>query len=155
MSENIRQFVEFKLGNETYGVDILQIKTIERMMPITRVPKAPKFVEGVINLRGEIVPVIDLKKRFDIPLCEITDETRIIIVTVDNLTVGMIVDSATEVIQLSEEAIEPPPPITFGIDSKFLDGVGKIGEKILILLNMSKILKPEEIIELDTHFQSL
>ena len=85
MSENVRQFVEFNLGDEKYGVDILQVKTIERMMPITRVPKAPRFVEGVINLRGEIVPVIDLKKRFDLPPSETTDNTRIIIVTVDDI----------------------------------------------------------------------
>ena len=100
MTKNIRQFVEFKIGEEEYGIDILQVKTIERMMPITRVPKAPKFVEGVINLRGEIVPVIDLKKRFDLPSGETTDNTRIIIVSVDDITMGMIVDSATEVVQL-------------------------------------------------------
>lgn len=148
MGENIRQFVEFKLGEEEYGVDILQVKTIERMMPITRVPKAPHFVEGVINLRGEVVPVIDLKKRFSLPQGEITDNTRIIIVTVEDLTVGMIVDSATEVIQLSEEDIEPAPSITGGIDSNFLDGVGKLDGKLLILLNLSKILKPQELEQL-------
>lgn len=148
MSENIRQFVEFRLGDEKYGVDILQVKTIERMIPITRVPKAPPFVEGVINLRGEIVPVIDLKKRFDLPESEITENTRIIIVTVDDLTVGMIVDSATEVIQLPQDAIEAPPAITTGIDSDYLEGVGKMDDKLLILLNLSKVLKPQEIEEL-------
>lgn len=148
MAQNIRQFVEFKLGEEEYGVDILQVKTIERMMPITRVPKAPSFVEGVINLRGEIVPVIDLKKRFDLAPGNITDNTRIIIVTIEDITVGMIVDSATEVIQLPEEAIEPAPTITSGIDSSFLDGVGKVEGKLLILLNLSKILKPQEVTQL-------
>lgn len=148
MSENIRQFVEFRLGDEKYGVDILQVKTIERMLPITRVPKAPPFVEGVINLRGEIVPVIDLKKRFDLPESEITENTRIIIVTVEDLTVGMIVDSATEVIQLSQDAIEAPPAITTGIDSDYLEGVGKMEDKLLILLNLSKVLKPQEIEEI-------
>ena len=148
MSENVRQFVEFNLGDEKYGVDILQVKTIERMMPITRVPKAPKFVEGVINLRGEIVPVIDLKKRFDLPPSETTDNTRIIIVTVDDMTVGMIVDSATEVVQLSQDEIEPAPSITGSIDSDYLDGVGKIDGKLLILLNVAKLLKPQEINQL-------
>ncbi|AYO30488.1 chemotaxis protein CheW [Biomaibacter acetigenes] len=148
MVEKIRQFVEFKLGEEEYGVDILQVKTIERMMPVTRVPKAPSFVEGVINLRGEIVPVIDLKKRFDLPPGQITDNTRIIIVTLEDITVGMIVDSATEVIQLPQEAIEPAPTITNGIDSNFLDGVGKLDGKLLILLNLSKVLKPQEITQL-------
>lgn len=148
MTEKIRQFVEFKLGEEEYGVDILQVKTIERMMPVTRVPKAPSFVEGVINLRGEIVPVIDLKKRFDLPPSQITDNTRIIIVSLEDITVGMIVDSATEVIQLPQEAIEPAPNITGGIDSSFLDGVGKLNGKLLILLNLSKVLKPQEVNQL-------
>ncbi len=148
MAENIRQFVEFKLGDEDYGIDILQVKTIERMMPITRVPKAPQFVEGVINLRGEIVPVIDLKKRFDLPLSETTDSTRIIIVSIDDITVGMIVDSATEVIQLSQDDIEPAPPITGSIDVNYLDGVGKIDGRLLILLNVAKLLKPQEISQL-------
>jgi len=148
MAEKIRQFVEFKLGEEEYGVDILQVKTIERMMPITRVPKAPSFVEGVINLRGEIVPVIDLKKKFDLAQSQITDNTRIIIVTLEDITVGMIVDSATEVIQLPQEAIEPAPSITGGIDSNFLDGVGKIDGQLLILLNLSKVLKPQEVNQL-------
>ena len=148
MADNIRQFVEFKIGQEEYGVDILQVKTIERMMPITRVPKAPKFVEGVINLRGEIVPVIDLRKRFDLPSGETTENTRIIIVSVNEITVGMIVDSATEVVQLSQDAIEPAPSITSSIDSNYLDGVGKIDGKLLILLNVAKLLKPQEIDQL-------
>ncbi len=148
MTENIRQFVEFKLGEEEYGVDILQVKTIERMMDITRVPKAPQFVEGVINLRGEIVPVIDLKKRFDLPISQETDNTRIIIVNVDDITVGMIVDSANEVIQLPQDAIEPAPSIVGGIDSDFLEGVGKMDGKLLIILDLSKILKSKEIDQL-------
>lgn len=148
MADSIRQFVEFKLGQEEYGIDILQVKTIERMMPITRVPKAPRFVEGVINLRGEIVPVIDLRKRFDLPITETTENTRIIIVSVDDITVGMIVDSATEVVQLDQDSIEPAPPITSSIDSDYLDGVGKLDDKLLILLNVEKLLKPQEIDEL-------
>jgi purine-binding chemotaxis protein CheW len=148
VTEDIRQFVEFKLGEETYGVDILQVKTIERMMPITRVPKAPQFVEGVINLRGDIVTVIDLKKRFDLPKREETDNTRIIIVNVEDITVGMIVDSATEVIQLPQNAIEMAPSIVAGIDADFLQGVGKIGDKLLIILDLLKILKPDEIEQL-------
>jgi purine-binding chemotaxis protein CheW len=94
------------------------------------------------------VPVIDLKKRFDLPPGQITDNTRIIIVTLEDITVGMIVDSATEVIQLPQEAIEPAPTITNGIDSNFLDGVGKLDGKLLILLNLSKVLKPQEITQL-------
>lgn len=148
MAESISQFVEFKLGSEDYGVDILQVKTIERLMPITRVPKAPDFVEGVINLRGEIVPVIDLKKRFDLPASETTDDARIIIVTVEDMTVGMIVDSATEVLHLSEEDIEKAPSITGSVDAQYVEGVGKLGDRLLIILNLAKVLKPAEIDEL-------
>ncbi|ADL07883.1 chemotaxis protein CheW [Thermosediminibacter oceani] len=142
--EEVRQFVVFRLGQEEYGVDILQVNTIERMMPITRVPKAPHYVEGVINLRGEIVPVIDLRKRFDLPPLEITGDTRIIIVMVDDLTVGMIVDSATEVIQLPQEAIEPSTSVAGNINSEFLEGVGKLNDRLLIILNLEKILRPGE-----------
>ncbi|TYP59906.1 chemotaxis protein CheW [Thermosediminibacter litoriperuensis] len=142
--EEVRQFVVFRLGQEEYGVDILQVNTIERMMPITRVPKAPYFVEGVINLRGEIVPVIDLRKRFGLPPGEITGDTRIIIVMVDDLTVGMIVDSATEVIQLPQDAVEPAPSVAGNINSEFLEGVGKLNDKLLIILNLEKILRPSE-----------
>jgi len=112
------------------------------------VPKTPDFVEGVINLRGEIVPVIDLKKRFDLPPGEVTDSTRIIIASIDDITVGMIVDAATEVIQLSQDDIEPAPPIIGGIDANYLDGVGKIDGRLLILLNVAKLLKPQEINQL-------
>ncbi|KXG77634.1 Chemotaxis protein CheW [Fervidicola ferrireducens] len=142
--EEIRQFVVFKLGQEEYGVDIMQVNTIERMMPITRVPKAPDFVEGVINLRGEIIPVIDLKKRFGLASGEVTADTRIIIVMLDDLTVGMIVDSATEVVQLPQDSIEPPPSVAGNISSDFLEGVGKIGDRLLIILNLEKILRPGE-----------
>jgi len=155
VTDNIRQFVEFKLGDEIYGVDILQVKTIERMMPITKVPKAPDFVVGVINLRGEIVPIIDLRKRFNLPPGQITDQTRIIIVTLEDLTVGMIVDSATEVVKLSQDSIEPPPPIVLGIDSSFLEGVGKIGENLLVILNLAKVLKPNEVTELDKQLKEM
>lgn len=147
--DSTRQFVVFKLAGEEYGVDILQVKTIERILPITRVPKAPKFVEGVINLRGEVVPVIDLRKRFDLPEKQVTDNTRIIIVSVDEITVGMIVDSASEVIQIPADNIEPAPAMIGDIDSDYINGVGKVNERLLILLNLDRILKPEEIRQLE------
>ncbi len=149
MPKELKQFVIFKLGDEEYGVNILQVKTIERLMEITRVPKAPDFVEGVINLRGEVVPVIDLRKRFELPERTNTDNTRIIIVSIEGITVGMIVDSATEVLQISEESIDPAPSIIGSIDSDYIDGVGKIDGRLLILLNLKKVLKSEEISEIE------
>jgi len=149
MSKELKQFVVFKLGNEEYGVNIHQVKTIERLMEITRVPQAPDFVEGVVNLRGEVVPVIDLRKRFGLPERTNTDNTRIIIVSIEDITVGMIVDSATEVLQISEESIDPAPSIIGSIDLDYIDGVGKIDGRLLILLNLRKVLKSEEINELE------
>ncbi len=149
MPKELKQFVIFKLGDEEYGVNILQVKTIERLMEITRVPKAPDFVEGVINLRGEVVPVIDLRKRFELPERTNTDNTRIIIVSIEDITVGMIVDSATEVLQISEESIDPAPSIIGSIDSDYIDGVGKIDGRLLILLNLKKVLKSEKISEIE------
>lgn len=149
MSKELKQFVVFKLGDEEYGVNILQVKTIERLMEITRVPKAPEFVEGVINLRGEVVPVIDLRKRFSLPERTNTDNTRIIIVSIEDITVGMIVDSATEVLQISEDDIDPAPSIVGSVDSDYIDGVGKIDDRLLILLNLKKVLKSEELSELE------
>lgn len=149
MLEELKQFVVFKLGDEEYGVNIHQVKTIERLMEITRVPKAPDFVEGVINLRGEVVPVIDLRKRFGLSERTNTDNTRIIIVSIEDITVGMVVDSATEVLQISEDSIDPAPSIIGSIDSDYIDGVGKIDDRLLILLNLKKVLKSEEVNELE------
>ncbi|HHU70259.1 MAG TPA: chemotaxis protein CheW [Thermoanaerobacterales bacterium] len=149
MSDDLKQVVVFELGDEEYGVDILQVKTIERLMNITRVPKAPDFVEGVINLRGEVVPVIDLRKRFELPARERTEDNRIIIVNIDSITVGMIVDSASEVLHLPESQIEPAPKMISGIDSDFISGVGKINDRLLILLDLSKVLKYKEIEQLE------
>jgi len=149
MGSDLRQVVVFRLGDEEYGVDILQVKTIERLMDITRVPKAPNFVEGVINLRGEVVPVIDLRKRFGLPQVEKNEDNRIIIVNIDSITVGMIVDSASEVLHLPESQIEAAPAVISGIDSDFISGVGKIDERLLILLNLSKVLKHEEMEQLE------
>lgn len=141
--------VVFRLGEEEYGVDILQVKTIERMMKITRVPKAPSFVEGVVNLRGEIIPIIDLRKRFDLPAREVSENTHIIVVKIEDLVVGMIVDGVTEVMSISQEAIELPPAIIGGINAAYLKGVAKVDNRLIILLNLDRILNIEEISQLE------
>ena len=115
----------------------------------TRIPNAPNYVKGVINLRGEIVPVIDLKKRFDLPLAQTTDDTRIIIVTVEDMTVGMVVDSATEVIHLSQNSIEKALSIAGSVDAQYVEGVGKLDGRLLIILNLAKVLKPSELTQLE------
>lgn len=145
MRRQERQLVVFSLGNEEYGVDILQVQEIKRFSSITRVPNAPAFVEGVINLRGNVIPVIDLHKRFELGSFVESADSRIVIVTVQDLTLGIMVDSVSEVITLPEEAIAPPPPLVAGIDASFIHGIGKLEDRLLILLNMDRILGLEEV----------
>ncbi|MCK9216530.1 MAG: chemotaxis protein CheW [Firmicutes bacterium] len=136
----MKQFVVFKLDDEEYGIDILQVKTIEKMSEITRVPKTSSYVKGVINLRGEIVPIIDLKEKFNLGESALTENTRIIIVYADETIVGLIVDSATEVIDIDSELIEEPPESIGNIESGNVYGIGKLEERIVILLDVQKIL---------------
>ena len=140
------QVVIFRLGREELGARIEQVKEIIEMTYITRMPKAPSFIEGVINLRGEVVAVIDLARRFDIPASERGEETRIVVVDVDNNIVGMIVDSVPEVLKISAENIDPTPTlIESRIDTSYIEGIGKLDERIFVLLNLSKVLSPEEV----------
>ncbi|MGB9553112.1 MAG: chemotaxis protein CheW [Candidatus Caldatribacteriaceae bacterium] len=138
------QLVAFQLGEESYGVDIAQVQEIIRMQPVTRVPGAPTFVEGVINLRGRVIPVLDLRKRFNLPARQDTKDTRIVVVEVPPHTVGMIVDAVDEVLRISEDKVEPPSPFIASIDTEYLRGVGKLEGKLLILLDLSKVLSKEE-----------
>ena len=120
------------------------------MCPITRVPKTPNFVKGVINLRGIVIPVIDLRGRFGLPETELTDNSRIIIVAANDLEVGFIVDSANDVMDVMSDTIENPPEVLGGIKAKYLSGVAKIGDnRLLILLNLAEVLNRNEIIQLD------
>ena len=137
------QLVTFSLGPEEFGVDIMRVQEIIRIPPITRVPKAPTYVEGVINLRGNVIPVISLRIRFGMTRVEETDLSRIIVLQVQTKVFGIRVDAVTEVLRLDSEVIEPPPPIALGMDSKFIRGVGKIGERLLILLELDQIMGGE------------
>ncbi|MRN54845.1 chemotaxis protein CheW [Paenibacillus monticola] len=150
MAEDIKVIV-FKLGSEEYGIEVEKVQTIERMMPITRVPKTYSFIKGVINLRGVVIPVIDLRGRFGIEEGEHTDQTRVIIVSVNDMEVGFIVDSANDVIDLNRDSIDTPPDVVGGIKAKYLDGVAKIGEeRLLIMLNLSEVLNKGEIVHLES-----
>jgi len=135
-----KQYVVFKLEDEEYGIDILRVKEIKEMMNITRVPKAAYFVRGVINLRGEVIPVIDLRKRFNLPEGEENADTRIIIVSVDDIIVGLIADSSSEVVEISSEAIEEAPDGVGTVDQGYISGIGKVGERLIILLDIVKIV---------------
>ncbi|MFI2857003.1 chemotaxis protein CheW [Paenibacillus sp. JSM ZJ436] len=149
MGEEIKVIV-FTLGSEEYGIEVDKVQTIERMMPITRVPKTYSFVKGVINLRGVVIPVIDLRGRFSLPEVEPTEQTRMIIVAVNDMQVGFIVDSASDVVDLNSDSIDSPPEVVGGIKAKYLRGVAKLGEeRLLVMLNLSEVLNKSEIIQLE------
>ncbi|RNB77410.1 chemotaxis protein CheW [Brevibacillus panacihumi] len=141
--------IVFRLQDEEYGVEVQQVKAIEKLEHITRVPRTPKFVKGVINLRGVVTPIIDLRKRFELEESEYSDSTRTIIVAVGDLEVGLIVDAANDVIDIPVDAIEPPPEVVGGVEAAYLRGVAKLDNRLLILLNLDKVLSTEEINQLD------
>lgn len=137
---NTTQFVVFVLSDEEYGLDIQIVNTIEKMIPITRVPKTPKFIKGVINLRGDIVPIMDLKERFGLPQIEETEETRIIIVKFEDVQMGIIVDEVKEVIYINEEQIESTTSLVKeGLMENVL-GAGKVDNRVITLLNIEKLV---------------
>lgn len=138
------QMVSFNLGDEEFGLDILMVQEINRMLNITKVPKSPEFVEGVINLRGRVIPIINLRKRFNMPDKEHDKQTRIVVVTIENKIVGLVVDAVSEVLRLPADTIEPPPPMVSGIESEYIKGVGKLDNKLLILLDLDKLLSQKE-----------
>ena len=139
-----RQLVIFNLANEDFGVDISAVEGIMKMQAITAVPHAPRFVDGVTNLRGEVLPVIDLRKRFGLTPTANPQDSRIVTVDVHGLKVGMIVDGVSEVLRVSDEAIEPPSPIVTTLDSAFVTGIAKVAERLIILLDLGKVLTVEE-----------
>ena len=140
------QLVIFQLGDEEYGVDVSQVKEIIKMQRITKVPKSPVFVEGVINLRGQLTTVMDLRKRFNIGTGNIDDNTRIVVAEFKNNLVGMIVDSVSAVLRISEKDIDQTPSaIATEIDASFLKGVGKVGERLIILLDLARVLTGGEL----------
>ena len=137
------QLVIFRLAKEEYGLPITKVQEINRLVPITKLPQTPNFMEGIINLRGRIIPVIDIRKRFSLTVSDRDDDTRIIIVEVSGQTVGIIVDAVAEVIRLPVANVDPPPP-SFVLESRYIYGVGKMEDRLLILLEIDNILSTNE-----------
>jgi len=144
MAEEI-QLVVFSLGREEFAVEVTQVREIMRMEEITRMPKTPAYVEGIINLRGQIIAVIDLAKRLNLESAESSAETRIIVVETGEAKVGMIVDSVSEVLRVSAEAVEPSPTLATEVSAAYLQGVVKQDSRLIILLDLTKVLSVEEI----------
>src|SRR5579859_1448251 len=139
-----RQLVVFQLGAEFYGVDIARVHEIIRLQTITRVPRAPSFVEGVINLRGKVIPVVDLRRRFGLPTAEHSRASRIVVVEIGDQVVGIVVDAVSEVLRVNSASIEPPSPVVAGVDSEYISGIAKLPERLVILLDLDRVLAREE-----------
>lgn len=144
MKDDILQLVSFNIGEEEFGVDILKVQEIIRLVEITRVPNAPHFVEGVINLRGKVIPVIDLRKRLGLASIESSSESRIVVVELANKIIGFLVDCVNEVLRISSSITEPPPAIIAGINADYITAIGKLEDRILILLDLERILNTNE-----------
>ncbi|MCW8962560.1 MAG: chemotaxis protein CheW [Gammaproteobacteria bacterium] len=148
-NDDLMQLVGFKIDREQFGVNILMVQEIIRSAPITPVPNSPEFVEGVINLRGDILPVIDLRKRLNFELGDDGDDTWILILDIDGRVTGFIVDLVTNVIKIEESEIEAAPEIaTSGLENQYINGVVDIGGTLMILLDFNRILQTDELIRL-------
>ncbi len=143
--DQLLQLVTFSTGDEEFGVDILKVQEIILPMAITKVPKAPEFVEGVINLRGKVIPVIDLRRRFGLKSKAQDKYTRIIVIEINQMIVGFVVDSISEVLRIPANTVEPPPPVVAGLESEYISGVGKLEDRLLILLDLDRLLSREDV----------
>ncbi|WP_298435976.1 chemotaxis protein CheW [Geobacter sp.] len=138
------QLACFRIGDASFAADIMRIKEIIRPQKMTRLPKAPPFVEGVINLRGNVIPVVDLRKRFDLPERAALEESRLLVVTVARQLVGLVVDDVTEVVTVQVHDIKPPPQVVEGVGAEYLIGVCLVRETLIMLLNLDRILSSRE-----------
>ncbi len=149
LSGEVIQVVSFQLGNEEYGVDISQVQEIIRMVEITHVPRAPRFMEGVINLRGQLIPIIDLRTRFGMPRINATKSTRIIVTEIGSKRVGIVVDSVSEVLNIPIENVEEAPEMIAGVGTEYIQGVGKMNDRLIIMLDLTMVITGEEKAQLD------
>ncbi|MBA4383523.1 MAG: chemotaxis protein CheW [Anaerolinea sp.] len=139
-----KQLVIFELGAENFGIDIASVEGINKMLDITKIPQAPSFLLGITNLRGSVLPVIDLQMRFGMKSQEQTSETRIVVANLDGIKIGMVVSAVSEVLTIDDKVIEPPPPMVSNINSEYITGVAKIDKRLVILLDLSKVLTLDE-----------
>ena len=139
-----QQLVVFSLAGESYGISIAAVESIIKMQSITQLPQAPIYVKGVTNLRGAVLPVIDLRIRFGLAMQEVSRQTRIIIVTMGTLKVGVVVDGVSEVLRVQDESIEGMPPMVSSVNSAFLKGIVRLDDRLIILLELGKVLDFEE-----------
>lgn len=140
-----QEILTFILGDEEYGVDILMVQEIRGYDTVTKMPDAPEFIKGVINLRGTIVPIVDLRIKFKLSKVEYNASTVMIILNIDHRVVGMVVDSVSDVMNLSSKQIRPAPEFGGAIDTRFITGIGTLDDRLLILVNIEKLLRSEDV----------
>ncbi|OHD69924.1 MAG: hypothetical protein A2W19_09155 [Spirochaetes bacterium RBG_16_49_21] len=138
------QLVSFVLDDVEYGIDILAVHEILRFPEIARLPNAPSFIKGVINLRGNIIPVVDVRKRFGFPKADITLLTRVIVIETNDKLVGLMVDNVHQVVRISQNSIEPPSELIEGVSEVYIWGIGRFRERLIVILNLANILFLEE-----------
>lgn len=142
------KYLTFVLADEDYGLEILKIQEIIGMMTITTMPRTPDYVRGVINLRGKVIPVLDMRRKFDLPTTEDTSRTCIIVTQIDNgdttLTTGIVVDRVSEVLDIAVEQIDPPPDFGGGVETRFILGLGKVNDRVIMLLDINSILTSDD-----------
>jgi len=143
VDQDFVKVIIFQLADKEYAIPVSNVQGIEKLMHITRVPKTEKYVKGVINLRGVVTPIIDLRERFGLPSSEYIDSTRIIICTLEDMEVGFVVDSANDVVDIPNSSIENQPNVVGSIEVEFISGVAKIENRLLILLQLEKVLMVE------------
>ena len=141
---DILQLVTFTLENEEYAVDILKVQEINRMAEIARVPHAPAYVEGVINLRGRVIPVVSLRKRFGFQDKGQDEQSRIMIMDIQGFTIGLVVDSVSEVLRIPANTVEPTPPVASEINTEFIQGIAKLEDRLIILIDMDRLIEKED-----------
>ncbi len=139
-TDDVVQVVAFQLGQEEYAVDILNVQEIVRLLNITRVPRSPEYIDGVVNLRGNIIPVINLHKKFQIGMSGDSDDKRIVVFQFDDVKAGILVDKVSEVLYLSNSNIEETARVYNSINAELIKGVAKVGDRLLILLDLQKLL---------------
>ncbi len=149
VTDSLLQLVTFRVAEEEYGVDILSVQEIIRHTGITKVPSAPAFVEGILNLRGKVIPIIDMRKRFGLASREPDQQTRIVVFALESGVMGCLVDSVSEVLRLPFSMVDAAPAVVSGVDSQYIRGVGRLGGerdgRLLILLDSEQVLSVEEL----------
>ena len=140
----VTQIVGFRLANEEYGLDIMRVQEIILIGAITQIPQVPDYVRGLINLRGHVIPIVDLRQRFSLPASDETEDHRIIVVNVSDKMIGILVDSVNQVTRVTADQIEPPPTSVSGIDHEFITGLVKFDGRLVILLDIERLLTPAE-----------